>query len=164
MKFQGDPKTSTLLELKFWLREQTKDAKKSAECPCCTQDVRVWPRKLNSGMARSAIIIYRSTKPGEWFDVGALPKKQKLDLHHWEYSKLRFWGILEEQVASGRPNSLWRLTPLGRTFVENKVRLQQKVWVYDNEALGRKDKKTTSITEALGVKFNFDSLMRGEGG
>jgi hypothetical protein len=144
-------------------------------CPCCDRWGKGYKRKLNAGMARALIVFYRITvqlTPEDgWInvtvhDLPGLPRLSdalRLNLQHWEYTKLSFWGLIE-----ARPNQdpnrdrdgsgIWRLTSLGVDFVRSRVSVPRHVFVLDNTARGFSDERI-EIGAAWGDGFNFDELM-----
>jgi len=167
--FVGDPNKFTLEDAKKWLRARAKDG---AECPCCTRYVKIYYRKFNAGMAYAAILIYRADRelnPKDgWFHVNnELAKTMGIRAHDLEYSKLRFWGVLEEKPkkrkgAGGPPSKgYWRITPFGRRFVEGLETVERVQRVFDNRVLQSAVKEQVNIRQALKDKFDYDELMRG---
>jgi hypothetical protein len=129
-------------------------------CPCCSQFAKLYRRKLNSGMARALLMLRGQGRhyTDGWVDVTGLGRAMQQLLHHLEYTKLRFWKLIEKHPQAKQ--SVWRLTDLGHTFAENRVRVSRCVYVYDNEVRGL-DGGTTSVREALGDHFDYDELMAG---
>jgi len=152
-KFTKDPTKVTLEGAKKWLRAVFK-SKDFAECPCCAQTVKHYKRKLNSGMARALIMLFRLAGVDGWVDVSVLSKEQRLDLQHLEYTRLRYWKLIEAQAKG-----VWRLTPKGRDFLLNGTRVPHTAFEYNKRAFGFSDDYTT-LKEALGDHFDYDELMR----
>ena len=96
---------------------------------------------------------YKSTNSGQWIHISNVKNAA-----FKEYSKLKFWGLIE-------PNSKvageWRLTDLGRDFVEGRAKVKSHVGLYDRKCLGLTG-LDIDITWSLGEAFNFNELMRGE--
>ena len=151
--------SGTLGEARDWLRAH---AAKGEGCPCCRQFVKVYRRKLNSGMARALILFYqldRAGEPGRWL--------------HWrdasgsiaafcaEYSKLAYWGLMEPKPHTPddkKSSGLWRLTPAGRSFVRNESTVLSHARIYNSQLLGS-DGGWISIVDALGKRFHYPELM-----
>ncbi len=140
---------TTLGEARDWLRER---APKGEKCPCCRQYVRVYRRKLNSGMARWLIRFHLQTWASKnWHHATHITERAMGE----EYSKLAHWKLLEhhpERVG------YWRLTDLGTRFALNEQRVQSHAVIYDNRCI-RLDGDPVSIVTALGRKFNYNELM-----
>jgi len=117
-------------------------------------------------MARILIVIYhmdRMWRPRNgWLHVSKEFLKWKKNAVAEEYSKLRFWGLLEP-MPNGDPTvpgtGYWRITDLGREFVEDKVEISRHVFVFDNKVIDA-SQEWTSIRNALGDKFDYDELMQ----
>jgi hypothetical protein len=76
--------------------------------------------------------------------------------------KLRHWGLLDGKNAL-RPdgsdrNGLYRITPLGRAFVEGTVTVLSHVFDYNNTFLGLTGRRIT-IQAALKQNFDYTELM-----
>lgn len=130
---------------------------KGVTCPCCEQFVKLYKRKLNSGMALTLIRIYRHSQ-------GWVPVKEFLRQNKWhnghDWTLLRFWGLLEEkQHAKGENSSgYWRITAKGISFVLNHITVPKRMLMYNQSCYGFEGGET-SISEALGNKFNYQELM-----
>jgi hypothetical protein len=138
-------------------------------CPCCTRRVKMFKRKLNSGMASILVWIYRVT-PTMGDDEGWLHVTKTLLEHRSnavakEYSKLRFWGLLEPRPKGledreKRGSGYWRITQKGRAFCRGEVSVPRHAYIFDNQLFGHGSEETT-LREALGDRFDWDELMSG---
>lgn len=146
----------TIKEAKEHLRENFKNG---VNCPCCGQLVKLYTRKLNSGMAMALIHIY---KQGDWVDVKDYLRKNSLKNNH-DWTLLRYWGLIEEFKGKVDPNKknngVWRITQKGVSFIENKIKLKSHIIIYNNKLTGYSD-TYTHIKKALGSKFNYNELMK----
>jgi hypothetical protein len=141
-------------EAQKWLAERIANG---ARCPCCNQYTKVYRRQINSGMARSLIAMYLHGPQGQWVhlptQVGARSREE---------GKLRYWGLVEEQVTVQRDDGgragYWRLTDAGRDWVTGKSTVPKFASVYNNTVL-RHYGEQVSISDALGSKFNYNELM-----
>jgi hypothetical protein len=128
---------------------------KGVTCPGCGQFAKVYKRKVNSGMARSLIAMYRAGGT-TWVDV-----TEVTDRRSREEGKLAYWGLVEEfpegREDGGRPG-MWRVTNLGRSFVLGNCTVPQTAEVYNGMCL-RTYGPDTSIVTALGDKFDYRELM-----
>lgn len=154
--------THTLGEARDWLRQRINDG---ARCPCCTQWAQAYFRSINSGMAYGAIQLYNFHLKYPW-QFAHLPS---LGRRSSEESKLRYWGLVEEQNTEGHPGGYWRLTQKGIDWVEERIKVPHYVRVFDSRALSRPQsqakgdpKPDIGIRDALGTDFDYDKLMRGE--
>lgn len=150
MEFTG----TTLSELKSFLKENWE---KGVCCPGCKQFVKLYKRKLNSGMAYTLLLLYK--QPREWIPVKDFLRVNKHHNGH-DWTLLNHWKLLEERVTNNNePNSgRWKITPAGVMFVENKLTVPKHIYFYNSKAW-KESKEQTNIIEALGEKFNYKELM-----
>jgi len=132
---------------------------KPCKCPVCGQTVKLYPRKLSSALALFLIAIYNLTIIMETEDRWVCVSRDMIDKmdHHIskDYSKLRFWGLLESNPKDPKQ---WRLTGAGIAFVEGKMVTPEKAYVYNNYCV-RMSENTTDIKTALGSKFDLTELL-----
>lgn len=143
---------TTLIQLKVWLRKKAEDG---ARCPVCDQNVKIYRRKLNSGMARSLIRMYRAGG----LDFIHLPTT--VGSRSREEGKLRYWGLVEEEQVlrpDGGRAGYWRVTPMGELFVLGKITVWSHARVYNGKCLGLNGNQIT-IKDALGSQFDYAELM-----
>jgi len=150
----------TLEDAKQWLRDRIDDG---ARCPCCTQLAKVYKRRVHSTMARELITIYRASPECDWL---YLPDVLRLrGAHGGDTVKATYWGLIEEdddirEDGSSR-TGWWRLTEAGRGFVLGEHKIPKYARVYDGRLLGFEGEMAT-IRDALGAKFDYDLLMKGQ--
>lgn len=106
-------------------------------------------------MARLLITLLRKTAGPEWFSVSDILKAAAGNTTAVEYSKLRYWGLLEENPNT---NGQWRVTDLGKQFVNEGALVQQYILLHNGDLKGL-DGKQVSINDVLGDNFDFDELM-----
>ncbi len=143
----------TIAAGKAWLRARLDDG---SNCPLCGQHAKVYKRKVNSGMARSLIHIYRIGGRG-WVHVRAIGAQSR------EEGKLAYWGLLEEQTGVGLHGGragYWRVTEKGEKFLKGHILIAKYARVYNGRVLGFEG-PDVGIKDALGTKFNYEDLMRG---
>ena len=108
-------------------------------------------------MARSLIAMYLHGPQGQWVHLPT-----QIGARSREEGKLRYWGLVEEQVdihrEDGGRSGFWRLTPAGRAWVTRQATVPKYVAVYNNTVL-RRYGEGISIDDALGRKFNYSELM-----
>lgn len=148
----------TIQQAKDWLRKRLKEG---ADCPVCNQRVQMYRRKINSGMARALIQIYRHAGT-EWTRVQDIPDAPR----GGDYGKLRFWGLLEprgDDAEDGNSAGYWRITDAGEAFVLGRLNVPSHVGTYNNRGYQLNDDEFTNIDirAALGNKFDYDELLRG---
>ena len=148
--------TTTLDEARQFLRLNWDDG---TDCPCCTQRVQRYRRKLNSGMAWALVVLYREAGT-DWAHLPTVLGKKQAD-----EAKLRYWGLLEEAEErrdDGGRAGWWRLTELGARFARNQTTVPKYALTFDGKCYGL-DGPLVSITDCLGEKFHYDDLIGGLG-
>jgi hypothetical protein len=152
--------SASLGEARTWLREQALD--KGAKCPCCTQFAKVYRRRLNAGMARSLIIMYR-TAGTDWQHIPTTTAGGSR-----EEGKLRYWTLVEDggHTPSGGPRpGMWRVTTAGEAFVLGYSKVPAHALVFDSKLLELDAARgEISIHDALGDHFSYELLMNDPAG
>ena len=137
---------------------------KGVSCPCCGQFVKLYKRKLNSGMAITLIRIY-SDNGKAWVNVkDFLRKKRYTNSHDW--TLLRYWGIMEEEMKEPdnemkKTNGVWRITKKGQEFIFDQIKVVSHIQIYNGKLRGTEG-ALIGIKEALGNKFNYNELVYGQ--
>ena len=134
-----------------------------AECPCCSQFVKMYKRKLNSGMAHSLLRLvklyheddryYHVSEIGDRFD----PSRPLSG----DFAKLEHWGLIEQLPNTDdakRTSGKWRPTKEGIRFVYNEITVPTYCYLFDGEDFGFSDERCTMI-DALNNKFDYSELM-----
>lgn len=129
-------------------------------CPCCTQRAQVYKRQIHASMARELIKAYRIVTPGSFFRAFDVRQHSAGD-----FAKLSYWGLIEEEKArreDGGRSGWWCVTSKGEAFIRGHIVVPKICRVYNGKALGFRE-PLISIRDALGKRFDYDELMRGEG-
>jgi len=145
----------TLEEAKQYLRDNYEEGTK---CPCCGQNVKLYKRKLGSVMARCLIKMYNSTS--KWMHVRDIVKGIS-DTGTNDFSKLKYWGMIEEQENTDtrkRNSGYWKLTHKGELFVVGRETVPSHAHIYNTRLMGWSDTQI-SIRQALGNQFDYEELM-----
>jgi len=146
----------TIKEAKIYLKQ---NYEKGAKCPCCGQNVKLYKRKLNSGMAYVLIHIY---KQDDWINVKDYLRENKLRNNH-DWTLLKYWGLIEEKLleekGKAKSSGVWRITELGKKFVECKAVVNKYVLIYNTMFRGFTGEEIL-IPETLKSYFNYNELMR----
>ena len=164
-----DPSSFTDLEsAKKWVQE---NLRQGVQCPCCGKLAKVYKRKLNATMAYALVRIYMYFKanPSEpWLHVPEFLVRVKGDstIAGGDVAKLRYWGLLDaksdlsrDQLPDGAERmGYYRLTDLGKRFVEGNIAVPRCVYLY-NQLLLRTSDDLATIREALGSRYNYDKLL-----
>lgn len=142
---------------KDWLRERVDEG---VPCPCCTQFAKVYRRKINSGMARALITLYRTSlmDPSRHYHLTRLAP--------WthEGGQLAWWGLITQDDPlreDGGQSGWWRITPGGVEFAQNRLLVPKYAEIYDGRLLRLNGDEQAGIMDALGRKFNYAELMAG---
>lgn len=147
---------TTVEEAKNWVNI---NSKVGCICPCCGRLVKMYKRKLNSGMAQELIALYALS----FNDI------ETKFYHHTnfakvsggELSKLAHWGLVSEKqnnVEDKKTSGFWGITEKGIDFVENKIRVEKYIFLLDAKLISYSE-ETTNIIESLGNKFKYPELM-----
>jgi hypothetical protein len=110
-------------------------------------------------MARALIWLVREcAEYGKlWADIQAeAPRHLMISKEH---GQLVHWDLARQNPDVG---GLWAPTDLGVEFAHNRLTVPRYVYLYRNQIESISDAQT-SIIEALGRRFDYDALMRGEG-
>ena len=77
---------------------------KGTHCPCCEQYAKICRRKLNSGMTRSLISLYKRTRDfgDEWIDITKTLQLSGIIAANANAALLRHWGLLEPHAGERR--------------------------------------------------------------
>lgn len=130
-------------------------------CPVCDQYAKTYNRKINSGMARSLIAMYRLTVTeghGEWIHVPT-----EIGARSREEGKLAYWSLVEPMNvanATRNPSGMWRLTERGKRFARNQMTVPEYAEVYNGKVRSHFG-RDVSINDALGKHFSLADLMAG---
>jgi|TARA_R110002020_G_scaffold292835_1_gene508239 hypothetical protein len=142
----------TIVEAKQHLRD---NFKKGTECPCCGKYVKAYKRKLNSGIARALILMYRlGAYNGKYIHVQNEFAKLKLRATTMDYAYAEKWKLIND----GDDIGTWTLTQRGVQFVLGQTFLPDHCLVYNGNVYSWSD-DLVNITTALTNSFNYDELM-----
>lgn len=135
---------------------------KGSKCPCCSQHVKLYKRRLNANMCYYLIQLYRFTKHSEkgekYFSV------EKIGLNYQlggDWARLRHWGLIEEMKnhdETKRTSGYWGITEKGKEFVNMQIKVPEKLLINNNQVHGFEGKEI-DLKQALKNKFNYAQLM-----
>jgi hypothetical protein len=145
--------------------EAIQDYSKGFKCEHCGSYVKEYRRSLNSNMAVAMLALYLNGKENSFIKVEEFLIKNGYP-RCGDFSYLRFYGFLEplkekREDGSSR-NGYYRLTAIGRLFVEGKVLAFEKFKILHNTFTGFEGNEI-SIKQALKEKFDYDALMGNNG-
>ena len=146
----------SIKEAKEYLRD---NYKKGCKCPCCDQVVKLYKRKLNSGMATTLIQIHKHSK--NFFHVKDMLREKGFHNGH-DWSLLKYWGLIQELDAlpgsTKKSSGQYRVTSKGEEFIYGRAKLPKHILIYNKRFQGFSDEETT-IKESLGDDFNYYELL-----
>jgi hypothetical protein len=149
----------TVEEARAWLDRYWEQ--KDVFCPCCDQQVYLYPRKLNVNMAIFLRTLVRKSaaQGGAWVRYDQCRYKGR------DYAYLKDWGlaITNREEAERRKKSHtgdWLPTQRGIDFVNNRITVPSHMWFYNKQCYGvTRDAKQVSIQEALGEHFDLTEMQ-----
>ena len=118
---------------------------------------KVYRRRLNAGMARSLILMYRAAGT-DWQHIPTTTVGGSR-----EEGKLRYWGLVEDggHTPPGGPRpGVWRVTEAGESFVLGHLKVPAHALVYDSKLLELDASRgEITIRDALADHFSYILLM-----
>lgn len=144
----------------FWAALQSNEP---VTCPLCLTTCTIYRRPLNRGMIRSLLYIWRACldHPDRVILISkyALGKSVALDLHHDEYTKLPYWGLITN-LGTIDGSSVWCVTHLGDQFIRrpDAVTVPRYAHVLHNQVL-RHEGPEINIYEAYRQRFDLGDLL-----
>lgn len=136
-------------------------------CPCCDQLVKVYHRKFNVIMARGLVWMYFWVCHTDqlWVHVNTLGPDW-LVRQGGTFALMKFWGFIVERPnddSRKRCAGYWRLTTDGIAAITERRPFPAYAYLLNGQKIAMSDEQT-DIKKALGVKFNYEELMRTRGG
>ncbi len=132
-------------------------------CTCCNQFVKLYRRKVNAEQARSLIWLVRfASQERRWINLAR--EAPRFVIENRELPRLWYWGLVEQhrEVPKGkRTSGLWRprLPAIGYTHL--RLSIPKYALIFDKTLYGFEGPRL-NIKSALGTKFDYYELMRGE--
>jgi len=133
-------------------------------CPCCGQLAKVYKRLVYGSMAVDLIRLYQKHMfDDDWNKYYHISKVRTVTAGGGDFAKFVYWGLVEEQQKdpddlSKRTSGFWRITNIGKAFVEKKTQIMKYVIIYDSNVL-RFEGDLVDIESCLRGKFNYQELM-----
>lgn len=135
--------------------------RKGQRCPCCDQSVKLYSRRLNSGMAAALVWLVRTSNDGEYLHVPTIAPRHVIRIAG-EFARLVYWKLIEDkpnQVTSKTHSGFWRPTEDGIDFVRKYLNVPTHAYIYNGRCRGVSD-KTFNVHRALdGGPFDYQELM-----
>jgi len=130
-------------------------------CPICNRLIRVYKRRLHATMALFMVELYKAHEMGlSWVSVHDLPSYGS-GRQRGDYAYLQHWDLIENMPnddTNKRSSGHWRLTEMGKAFVERKLWVHSHCIILNGELLGLNGPYIW-IDDALGKCFNYRELM-----
>lgn len=127
-------------------------------CPVCDRWGKIYPRGINSTMARS--LIWLASRGDAWVDVPNTAPAWILRSN--QLPTLRWWDMVERNDSDKKEevkhSGMWRATAFGKLFAENKISAPDKVFTYNGEVVGR-SVVMTQITECFKQEFDYRDVF-----
>lgn len=137
---------------------------KNSTCPCCSQKVNMCSYKIYDSSALALIKLKQLTdKKKKPYHVYDFAESTALHVRASHYADLRHWGLIEPFKSNDpkkKSSGFWTITQKGIDFVEGKIRLPEKIKMFNNTFFGY-DGDDIDIIQALGQKFNYYEIMLG---
>lgn len=130
-------------------------------CPCCDRWGKIYPRPINSMMARSLIWLCSAPAISGWVDVPNQAPRWLIRSN--QLSTLRWWDLVDRAGSEGgnrKYAGFWRPTELGRAFVEGKVAIPRTVYTYNGGREHYGD-ETIHISDCFSSHFSYQEVMQG---
>lgn len=109
-------------------------------------------------MVRWLLELYRRSADSEWVHSNEIARTINYR-SGGEFSILKWWGFITSSSTGDKreSNGLWKITPAGVLFVENKSTAAEIVRLYNDTFLGFEGEQV-GVIEALG-KYDYQSLV-----
>ena len=143
--------------------------REGTECPCCSQKVKLWKRRVNRGMAEVLVALARETirrrstpghRPYVNVERDLIRGDEELQGAR-DWATLKFWGLIEplSDGAGRRLAGEWRITEAGLWVVSHPDRplLAEFVEVFNDRARSKSDEKR-SLRDALQRPFVWEEI------
>jgi hypothetical protein len=158
--------TVPLGELREYLKKHARETH-GVLCPLCRQLVKVYEREITSTMAYTLILLHQHfLKKPDWLHVPTfLTEKSKVGsaVRGGDWAKLRYWGLIEEQVGKRADGSnragFYKMTEKGHQFARGDVKVPKSVYLYNDRVLGFDPVNLVGVQECLGKEFDYNVLM-----
>lgn len=157
-RFPGGKRAGMLAMHQKYAAFRAANQKGGSTCPCCTQHVQVYRRRIYKRMAKVMFWLVREfQKTGSWVVLKDGPLFRGGD-----NAKLAYWGLVQtrprrEVEAHKRNSGEWMPTALGLRFAEGKATVPRYAYIYNGSVVGYGEPMIT-IGDCLEGDFNLDDL------
>lgn len=122
-------------------------------CPCCDRKGKIYKANLHKTMALALRWINIYGEVDGWIDVQN--RGPRWMLKGKNYCLLEHWQLIE---SKSHRSGVWRITDLGKSFVNGQCSLPVSVYIYDNTVKGF-DSEEVSFRGCFALTFDFDEMM-----
>ncbi len=136
-------------------------------CPVCDRIGKVYARRFGVPMAKSLIWLYHESKDS-WVETQAKGSRYTLRTNQWGH--MQKFGVTEAKSpdpdSKTKHSGLYRITELGRALIEERVKITEYIFTYNDERvephwLSTKEIEDITIRQALNRGgFDFDEIMQ----
>ena len=152
---------NTIREAKNYLRENWVVG---AKCPCCTQNVKLTPTKIDPPMAMwLKALVDEFERTNDWIELKTMEKL--VGQRNGNYAKLRHWKLIEPNMQNDNPkkrqSGQWRPTANGIAFVNMQTTVPEKVYLYNRKRY-KYSPKLVSFTDCAKGEFDFRELFEND--
>lgn len=137
-------------------------AKNGTICPCCGQVVKMYTYKMYALSSLALIRLYQKTnKKNKPYHISEISESDGVTPRASHFAELRHWGLIvpEKNVDPKKKSSgYWRITDKGKQFVEQGLKIPEKIKMYNNTFFGFEGEEI-DIMQSLGNDFNYYELM-----
>jgi hypothetical protein len=145
------PEMGTLQDAMTWLEEKKKE-RLEVKCPCCTQTVMVWRRRIYGTLIQQLCRLVAYGQGGA--TSGVLSKKTG----GGDHAKLRWWGLVEQDPE----DMTWFATAKGHEFLKGNMKIPKWIYVFNNQLQYRSEDELVRAGECTG-KFSLEEIRSREG-
>jgi hypothetical protein len=145
-------------------------------CPCCSQLVKLYRRKLSVRMVEGLVrlyLVHNQVAAGTLRDPnnvirdpnGTIWIRHDLfaELGERNYSLLRFWGLMvprDTRTATDNASGFWSITYEGVQFVRGTLAVPEYVYVFNNTMHSVSAENV--LIQHVHSSFDYAELMKGK--
>lgn len=129
---------------------------KGGICPNCLRYGKIYRRDVNAGMIGILKFLKQVTidiNPDRgWLRITEYMKDFKENFRTQEYSKLRYWNLLERHQHDF--TGMWRVSEFGNLFLDGEAKIPKSVYIFDCQLVGVSG-ETLGINDILGKDIQY---------
>jgi hypothetical protein len=161
----------TLQDAKHLLRDNF--GYKRVDCPCCHQQVYLYPRKITGVMALALVELYREHQRLNDFNM-YIHLSELLETRGYGHritntgdkAKLKYWELIEPMIGVRKDGSnkvgRYKITTKGILFVEGRVSVPSKIGLYNQQVYAlppHHEIHPVFIKDVWDLKFDYAEMM-----